>query len=111
MESWQQEVQSDDPYSILHVKLARLCKKLTKWGQRRISKFRLQIQIANEVILRLDVAQESRLLSDLERRLRGWLQGEMFGVGIIGKNSAETKGSGKKLEGRGCRHCLLPHED
>lgn len=38
-ESWQQQVDSEDPYAVLYVKLARLYKKLSKWGQKKISLF------------------------------------------------------------------------
>lgn len=82
-ESWQQEVDATDPYLILHVKLARLCKKLSSWGQKRISKYRLQLQIANEIILRFDVAQESRLLSDDERRLRAACKGRCLALASL----------------------------
>nr|AAK54295.1 putative reverse transcriptase [Oryza sativa Japonica Group] len=82
-ESWQQEVDATDPYLILHVKLARLCKKLSSWGQKRISKYRLQLQIANEIILRFDVAQESRLLSDDERHLRAACKGRCLALASL----------------------------
>uniref|UniRef100_A0A0E0FAU4 Uncharacterized protein n=1 Tax=Oryza meridionalis TaxID=40149 RepID=A0A0E0FAU4_9ORYZ len=61
------ETSSEDPFVILYVKMARLAKKLRLWGQRRISTLRLQLQIAHEVILRLDVAQELRILIPAER--------------------------------------------
>lgn len=82
-ESWEQQVDAEDPYAILYVKMARLSKKLSQWGQKKISYFRLQIQIANEVILRLDVAQESRLLTDLERRLRAALKGKCLALASL----------------------------
>lgn len=82
-ESWDQAVDLDDPYLVLHVKLARLCKQLSKWGQRKISKFRLQMQIANEIILRFDIAQESRLLSDDERYLRAACKGRCLALASL----------------------------
>lgn len=66
---------NSDPYVVLYVKLARLAKSLTTRGQRRISRFHLQLQIANELIFRFDVAQETKLLSLLEHRFRAILKG------------------------------------
>lgn len=82
-ETWQVSVDSSDPFCALYVKMARLSKFLSKWGQRHISSFRLQLQIANELILRFDVAQESCLLSDLERRLRAALKARCLALASL----------------------------
>ena len=43
----------------------------------------LHFQIANEIILRLDVAQESRLLSEEERKLRAFLKGKCLALASL----------------------------
>lgn len=82
-DSWQQTVESTDPYVILYVKMARLAMSLCSWGQKKISRFRLQLQIANELIFRFDVAQENRLLSPLERRFRAILKGRCLALASL----------------------------
>lgn len=64
-ESWGSEVDSSDPFCILYVKMARLSKALGKWGQRKISSFRLQLQI--------DI---NGTLSDPFKPMRGLRQGD-----------------------------------
>uniref|UniRef100_J3LFX9 CCHC-type domain-containing protein n=1 Tax=Oryza brachyantha TaxID=4533 RepID=J3LFX9_ORYBR len=82
-EVWSKEVNSEDPYIILHVKMARLAKSLRAWGQRKISLIRLQLQIAHEIIFQLDVAQESRQLTFLERRLRVACKGRCLALASL----------------------------
>jgi exonuclease III len=82
-ESWERSVDSTDPFCILYVKMARLSKILSKWGQKKMSNFRLQLRIANEIILRFDVAQEVRILSDLERQLRAALKGRCLALASL----------------------------
>lgn len=64
---------------ILHNRLQNTARALEKWSKLLFSEARLQMQMANEVILRLDIAQESRPHSevefDLHRQLKpllGW---------------------------------------
>lgn len=64
-----QGVQGCDPMKILNIKLQRTAKALRSWGQRRMNQLYLLFQVASEVILRLDSAQEQRSLFREERRL------------------------------------------
>uniref|UniRef100_J3NC32 Reverse transcriptase domain-containing protein n=1 Tax=Oryza brachyantha TaxID=4533 RepID=J3NC32_ORYBR len=82
-ETWLKQVNSDDPYIVLYVKMARLTKNLRIWGQRKISSIRLQLQIAHEVIFRLDLAQETRLLTPLERRLSAACKGRCLALASL----------------------------
>ena len=61
-EAWEEEVASSNPIHVLSTKLQRTAKALRSWGQRKHSAMNLQFQIANEIILRLDTAQETRAL-------------------------------------------------
>jgi hypothetical protein len=51
------------PFKRLAAKLAATAKALTSWSDRFIGNVKLQILVANELILRLDVAMVSRPLS------------------------------------------------
>ena len=82
-EAWQEEVLSRDAMVVLSVKMQRTAKALRSWGQRKQSSMCIQFQIANEVILRLDSAQEARSLSDDERRLRAFLKGKCLALASL----------------------------
>ncbi|XP_073362379.1 uncharacterized protein [Aegilops tauschii subsp. strangulata] len=75
-DAWTQEVWGSDPMKIFNIKLHRTAKALRSWGQRSMSHLRLQFQVASEVILRLDSAQERRPLSSEEKKLRAFLRGK-----------------------------------
>ena len=51
-----------------------MAKALKLWKKQNIGDLRLRLQVAREVIHRLDIAQETRMLSDDERGLRKWLK-------------------------------------
>ncbi|XP_073355614.1 uncharacterized protein [Aegilops tauschii subsp. strangulata] len=59
-DGWRCDESISDPFVRLDVLLRSCAKHLTAWGQRRVGNIKLQIAIANLVILRLDCAQESR---------------------------------------------------
>lgn len=61
---------------ILNTKLHRTAKALRSWGQRSMSQLTLQFQVASEVILRLDSAQERCPLSSEKKKLRAFLRGK-----------------------------------
>ena len=50
-----------DPFHRLDVLLRNTARALDAWGQKRVGNIKLQIAVANLVILRFDCAQESRL--------------------------------------------------
>jgi hypothetical protein len=52
-----------DPLAHLDFKLRLASRGLQRWSQRRVGSVRDSILVASEVILRLDLAQESRALS------------------------------------------------
>ena len=74
---------SEDPYVVLDTNLRRTATALQKWGQRKLSGLGLQLQIAHEIILRLDQAQDHRLLSSGERRLRALLKGKCLALASL----------------------------
>jgi hypothetical protein len=72
----------------IHVKLNRTAKALKLWKKQNIGDIKLRLNIAREVIHRLDVAQETRLLSEEERKFRKWLKGKLSGLAAINKARA-----------------------
>src|SRR4051812_20123798 len=61
-------------------KLTNTCKSLKKWSKSLFSKAKVELHMALEVILRLDVAQENRSLSLEERDLRARLKRRIIGL-------------------------------
>jgi hypothetical protein len=60
--------------------LRETAKALVKWSSKAVGSIRLQIQIAMEVIFRLEVAQDSRSLSPEEISLRRFLKLRYLGL-------------------------------
>lgn len=65
---------------VLNNKLRITGKKLQRWSDKWIGNVRLQIAIALELILRLDVAMDSRELSTVEFELRKTLKRKLLGL-------------------------------
>lgn len=61
---------SIDKLRVLHTKLRRLARGLRTWGKQQIGGLKLHSEIATEVILLLDQAQEMRQLSGEELALK-----------------------------------------
>ncbi|XP_071678288.1 uncharacterized protein [Lolium perenne] len=72
-----------DPLRRLGFKLLRVSRGLSRWSQRRVGSVRDSILLANEVILRLDVAQDSRQLSPAEHWLRRGLKLKVLGLASL----------------------------
>ena len=68
---------------MLSRRLAETARALRSWSKLLFSNARLQLYIANEVIFRLDVAQESRRLSEEESSLRQDLKIRILGLATI----------------------------
>jgi hypothetical protein len=60
--AWSADLRSTNPFTRLRVKLGRTARALRAWSKGQFGDVRFQLHLANEVILRLDVAQESRVL-------------------------------------------------
>jgi hypothetical protein len=68
-EEWNGKINQAEPCQRLFYKLKKTGKKLKAWSKILFSKTKVELHMALGVILRLDVAQESRALSDGERDL------------------------------------------
>jgi hypothetical protein len=67
----------------LHNRMQHTAASLKNWSKALFSKARAQLHIANEVILRLDIAQESRMLSESETQLLKDLKQHVLGWAAI----------------------------
>lgn len=83
--SWERHLLASNPFSVLRLKLCRLARDLKRWSKSQVGDIRLQFAIANEVIFQLEVAQESRLLSDEERSLIAELKVKVLGLAVLNK--------------------------
>lgn len=70
-------------HSVLNKKLAETARALRSWSKPLFSNAKLQLHIANEVILRLDIAQEDRQLSAEELSLRQDLKIRILGLAAL----------------------------
>ncbi|KAM0921778.1 hypothetical protein ACQ4PT_006701 [Festuca glaucescens] len=77
------EVVPVDPLRKLEFKLRRMSHGLQSWSQRKVGSIRDLILVANEVIFRLDVAQEERQLSVEEREIRCGLKLKVLGLASL----------------------------
>ena len=81
--AWSRPVQQRCAFACLQVKLTRVAHDLKIWSRSLFSDAKTQFHIASEVILRLDVAQETRTLSVAEFNLRKLLKLRLVGLAAI----------------------------
>ncbi|XP_066396066.1 uncharacterized protein [Miscanthus floridulus] len=72
----------------LFLKLQRLSRGLQKWGQRKVGNIKLQIEMAKEIIHRLEIARDSRELSASEEWLRKKLKLHCLGLASLERTIA-----------------------
>ena len=82
MNAWSKP-KAGSAHTVLNRRLAETARALRTWSKLLFSNARLQLYIANEVIFRLDVAQESRLLSEQENILWQDLKIRILGLAAI----------------------------
>lgn len=69
-QAWQRPVAHMDPISRLDTMLRSLARELQSWAATQIGGIKAQLLMARELVLRLDVAQERRGLTEEESALR-----------------------------------------
>lgn len=82
-EAWDMPVRGTSPMMIFHNRLENTRNALKIWRKELFSGARLQLQMANAVIKRLDKAQETRLLSQAEFELHKELKQQILGWAAI----------------------------
>jgi hypothetical protein len=70
-------------HTVLSKKLCETARALQDWSKPMFSNARLQLHIANEIIFRLDLAQENRHLTDQELCLRQDLKVRLLGLAAL----------------------------
>jgi len=83
---WGKPVNTTLPIKRFHIKMARLAKRLKKWCKEKKGNTRLQLAITKEILLQLEMAQESRPLSIPELELRKRLKARSTGLAVIEKS-------------------------
>ncbi|XP_073357966.1 uncharacterized protein [Aegilops tauschii subsp. strangulata] len=81
--AWNRLVHNACAFKRLSIKMARTTRDLKIWSSSLFSDAKLQFHIAIEIILRLDVAQESRNLSTPEFNLWGLFKKRLLGLAAI----------------------------
>lgn len=84
-QSWNRPIGATNPLAKFHLKLCRLGRDLKRWSRTHVGDIKLRLAIANEVIFQLEVAQESRILSDEEYQLRKDLKLKVLGLASMEK--------------------------
>ncbi|KAM0833506.1 hypothetical protein ACQ4PT_064219 [Festuca glaucescens] len=81
--AWMGVVRAKNPITRLRVKLARTARALRSRNKERFGNARFQLLLANEIILRLDITQDSRPLSSLEHHFRKALKVRVLGLAAV----------------------------
>lgn len=89
--AWSAPLFHADPFRLLDFKLHIVAAALKSWSSRKLGSIRFQLVLAREVILRLDVAEESRTLSVQERTLRNELKVKCLGLASLNRTIARQR--------------------
>jgi hypothetical protein len=90
-QSWEEPCRFTNNFAVLDHKLKRLAKCLTVWAKNYIGDIRKQMLLGQEIILRLDTAQEDRQLTVDERDLRSCLKARELGLAVINRIKARQR--------------------
>lgn len=82
-ESWAAVVYHGDAMWTLHHKLSRLARALRIWSRSRVGNINLLKCIADQIIMGLDQAQDSRDLTIAEIALRVFLKHKVLGLAAV----------------------------
>jgi hypothetical protein len=80
-----------DPLKRLDYKIRKVGRDLQRWRAKRVGSIRDQILVANEVILRLDAAQDWRPLSPVVIELRRGLKRRLLGLASLERTIARQR--------------------
>lgn len=81
-EAWSKQ-ETGSAHIVLRKKLAETTRALRQWSKPLFSNAQLQLHIANEVIMHLEMAQDSRQLSEDEATLRADLKLRVLGLAAL----------------------------
>lgn len=84
-ESWNKPILATNCLATFSLKLRRLARDLKRWNRSQVGDITLQLAVAMEVVFQLDVAQESRVLTNDERQLYSNLKARILGLSVLNK--------------------------
>lgn len=90
-QNWEAPVQSTCAVEHLFLKLQRVSKDLQKWGQRKVGNIKLQLEMAKEILHRLEIARDSRSLYNREEWLRKKLKLHCLGLASMERTIARLR--------------------
>jgi hypothetical protein len=97
-QAWSCSLSNIDACRVLDFKLRRTAKALKSWSMKNVGSVRLQLFMAREIIAQLDLAQESRELSDEECELRQELKQKSLGLASLARTIARHRSRIRFLE-------------
>jgi exonuclease III len=90
-QNWEAPVQSNCAVERIFIKLQRLSKGLQKWGQRKVGNIKAQLELAKEILHRLEIERDFRALSDHEDWLRKKLKLHCLGLASLERTIARLR--------------------
>jgi exonuclease III len=81
--TWNAPTTHSQPVHVLNHKLKLTAKKLRAWSKGLFSDHKQQLIMGLDIILQLDIAQESRTLSPEEKSLRAALKHRVMGLAVL----------------------------
>jgi hypothetical protein len=97
-QAWDCIVVAVDACRVVDFKLRKTARALQSWRMQNIGSVRSQLFMARELIAQLDVAQESRMLSDEELSLRKGLKLQSLGLASVARTIAHQRSRIRFLE-------------
>lgn len=90
-DNWNAHVSTSSPVECVFLKLQRLSKGLQRWSQRKVGNIRLQLDMAKEILHRLEIARYVRGLSPGEEWLRQKLKQHSLGLASLERTVARLR--------------------
>jgi hypothetical protein len=90
-DSWVQPVQTSCPLKRISLKLRRLARSLQSWGHKNAGNVKSQLALAKEILHRLEMAQDSRLLSFEELWLLRRLKQHCLALASLDRTAARLR--------------------
>jgi hypothetical protein len=86
------------PLQRVAIKLKRLAKALQYWSHKRIGNVKSQLGLAKEILHRLEIARDNKLLCREEIRLKGRLKQHCLGLASLERTIARLRSRIKYLK-------------
>jgi hypothetical protein len=110
-QAWNKPVTGRSPLNILHYRLQNTTRELKTSSRKLFGNARRDLHPANEIIQRLEVAQESRPLLDDEQKLRKDLKSRVLGLAAVERSRRRQASRLLWLkEGDACTRFSIPKQ-